>query len=250
MTTIPDTRPVPPRFRGVWQRSLLRTPDGDDTTTTVRWLQASRWHADIRVPADRPDFTGVNSLDECSPAQLQWLATQQGFAGVTRVDPENDDTAWLRIVDFQPPSALPDEGHAAFRDGMLVETGIHADYLEHWHKVPGSDDGFAVLRQAEVSRPAWLLVAGHCVMYVRPRATDFDAGGWGAGDSLCQQLDFEISYGVRTQDGWTIAHSTLPWREGQSMALALPEADDRDVHLVIDGEASRWTVLEWTPPRA
>lgn len=246
--TSPDTDPVPQRFRGVWRRSLLRTPDADDTTTTVRWMQASRWHADIRVPAGRPDFSGVDSLDDCDEARLQWLATQQGFAGVTRVDPRNDDTAWLRLVDFQPPAALPDEGHAVFRDGMLVETGIHADYLEHWHKLPGSDDGFAVFRQSDAARPALLLVAGACVMFVRPRPVDFDAAGWGALPALRAQLDFEISFGERTPDGWVICHSTFPWREGKAIRVAMHEADRGGTDIVIDGESSRWDVLEWTPP--
>jgi len=250
--TPPATDPVPPRFRGVWRRSLLRTPESSDTDTTVRWLQTSRWHADIRVPAGRPDFSGVSSLAACSPAQLQWLTTQQGFAGVTRVDPQNDDTGWLRLVDFQPPAALPDEGHAAFRDGMLVETGIHADYLEHWHRVPGCDDGFAVFRQCDGGRPAWLMVAGHCVIHVRPRVTAFDEQGWSAGlgqlDALRMQLDFEISFGERALQGWVIRHSTLPWREGRSLTVTQREHQMGEITLVIDGEASRWTVLEWTPP--
>ena len=41
---------------------------------------------DIRIPAGRPDFSGVQRLEDCSDAQLAWLATQQGFAGVTTVD--------------------------------------------------------------------------------------------------------------------------------------------------------------------
>ncbi len=248
--TIPTTDPVPGKFRGVWRRSLLRTPRSEDTTTTVYWMQTARWHADIRVPAGRPDFSGVHSLADCSATQLQWLATQEGFAGVTRVDPRNDDTAWLRVVDFQPPSALPDEGHAVFKDGMLVETGIHADYLEHWHLLPRSTDGACVMQRLQATAPEWLLVAGQCVMLVRSRASAFEAAGWGRSTALREQLDFEISFGERSAEGWTIHHSTLPWREGQAIALSLQEADDGSLDLVIDGEASRWGVLEWTPPSA
>lgn len=246
----PATDPVPPRFRGVWRRSLLRTPRSSDTDTTVRWLQASRWHADLRIPAGRPDFSGVTSLAECTSAQLQWLAAQEGFVGVTRVDAQNDDTAWLRLADFQPPSALPDAGHARFRDGMLVETGIHADYLEHWHKVAGSDDGFAVFRHIDAGRPSWLLVAGQCVMYVRPRDQGFAGAGWGQGEALRRQLDFEISFGERTLHGWTIRHSTLPWREGKSITVTLREHNEDAIIFDIDGEQSCWVVLEWTPPPA
>jgi hypothetical protein len=78
--------PVPERYRGVWQRTLLETPDMRDTSTTVFWLQTAHWHADIRIPAHRPDFSGAARLANCSPRQLEWLAGQQGFAGVTQVD--------------------------------------------------------------------------------------------------------------------------------------------------------------------
>ena len=45
---------VPAAYRGVWKRTLLRTPQREDTTTQVYWMQTQSWHADIRVPASRP----------------------------------------------------------------------------------------------------------------------------------------------------------------------------------------------------
>jgi len=63
--------PVPDRYRGVWVRTLLTTPKSRDDTTFVRWLQTSRWHADLRVPPG----TGTDRL-----------ARQQGFCGVTTVN--------------------------------------------------------------------------------------------------------------------------------------------------------------------
>lgn len=241
--------PVPPAFRGVWRRSLLAAPGVNDTTTQVFWMQASRWHADIRIPADRPDFGGVQSLDDCSDEQLTWLATQQGFAGITTVDRATTETHWLRQVDFQPPAEFPDAGHASFENGMLVETGIHTDYVEHWHLVPGSDDGFSVFRCLDDGPPAFLLTAGALVMYVRSRSVAFDIQGWAHGEALRRQLDFEISFGERNAGGWQIRHSTLPWREGAQVALTLVERDDGSVLLDVDGRPSRWEVLEWTPPR-
>ncbi len=236
---------VPRAFRGVWRRSLLRAPGiADDTTTTVFWMQASRWHADIRIPAGRPDFSGVSSLDECNDAQLAWLATQQGFAGVTTVDTATYATQWLRQVDFQPPSPLPDAGHAKFERGMLVETGIHADYTEHWHREPDTDAGFSVFHRLDDGVPALLLTAGIKIMFVRARSTAFGVEGWGSGDSLRRQLDVEISFGERNADGWKIQCSTLPWREGRRVRLAQLELDDGSVQLDIDGQPSRWEVLE------
>lgn len=249
MTEVPSTEPVPRNFRGVWRRSLLRAPGtADDTTTTVFWMQASRWHADIRIPAGRPGFDGVASLADCDGAQLAWLATQQGFAGVTTVDRRSNETNWLRLVDFQPPSPLPDAGYANFEHGTLVETGIHADYIEHWHLVPGTSEGCTVFRRLDAGAPELLLTAGLQVMHVRSRSAPFGPEGWGKGDLLRQQLDFEISYGLRNADGWQVLHSTFPWREGRQIDLRLSELDDGSVRLDIDGVGSRWAVLEWTPP--
>lgn len=248
MIDLPDTEPVPAAYRGVWRRSLLAAPGLHDTTTTVFWMQTSRWHADIRLPAGRPDFSGVRSLADCSEAQLAWLATQQGFAGVTTVDRSSGETHWRRVVDFQPPTGIPDAGHARFENDMLVETGIFADYLEHWHLEPDTDDGFAVFHRIDDGVPTFLLTAGMRVMLVRARPASLDVRQWSEGEQLRQQLDFEISCGERNADGWRIRHSTFPWREGQQVNLILSELDDGSVQLDIDGSASRWEVLEWTPP--
>ncbi len=131
--------PLPSACRGVWRRSLLAAPGVHDTTTLAFWMPASRRHGYIRIPAGRPDFSGVRALTDCSEV--------------------------------------------------------------------------------------------------------------GQGDALRQQLDFEISCGERNAGGWQIRHSTLPWREGAQVALTLSERDDGSVQLDIDGIASRWEVLEWTPPR-
>jgi hypothetical protein len=250
MNTVPDTPPVPPALRHVWRRGLLRVPGcADDTTTTVFWLQAARWHADIRIPAGRPDFSGVHSLDECSNAQLEWLATQQGFAGVTTVDLQTQETNWQRIADFQPPAALPDAGYTVFRRGMLIETGVHADYIEHWHRVPGTGNGHVVLRRLDTEVPSLLMIAGSMVMHVRARSVDFSTSGWAGGELLRRQLDFDISCGVRNARGWRIRHSTFPWLEGQQQDVRLTGRDDSYIRLTINRLASRWEVLEWTPPR-
>lgn len=251
MNGVPDTPPVPPALRCVWRRSLLRVPGtADDTTTTVFWLQAARWHADIRIPAGRPDFSGVQRLEDCSDAQLAWLATQQGFAGVTTVDPRSQETNWLRLVDFQPPSALPDAGYTEFTQGMLVETGVHADYVEHWHRVPATDNGCAVFRRLDSDSTELLMTAGSMVMRVRARSAGFGPQGWGSGELLRQQLDFEISCGVRNARGWRVQHSTFPWLEGRQQGVDLIDLDDGSVRMTVDGLSSRWEVLEWTPPLA
>src|SRR3569623_1787127 len=78
--------PVPNAYLCVWRSSLLETPNLRDTHSHVFWLQTPRWHADLRLPAGRPDFSGVVSRDECFVAQLAWRERQQGFCGVTQID--------------------------------------------------------------------------------------------------------------------------------------------------------------------
>ena len=67
--------PVPERYRGVWVRTLLETPEGRDTTTRVHWLQTEGWHADLRVPKG------------AHPATPEGRAQLQGFCGLTRITP-------------------------------------------------------------------------------------------------------------------------------------------------------------------
>ncbi len=102
-----DLVPPDPRLPGLWRRSLLVRPDGSrDTTTEVRWLQAGSLYVDDR-----------------------------GFAG--RLEPDGPWTCWRRDVDLLPPGPA-DEGRLVLDgDGdVLVETGRHEDYTEHWHREP------------------------------------------------------------------------------------------------------------------
>lgn len=252
-----DDGAVPPPYRGVWQRTLLAAPGLHDVDTTVFWLQTHRWHADVRIPAKRPDFSGVQSLDACSRARCEWLARQEGFAGLTHVVRDEasgrDICRWRRLIDFRPPSALPDAGYMQFETGRLIETGVHADYLEHWQRLPGSDAGFAVLERADGPR-RFLMVAGDCVMHVRERRMAWpadmppDADMTQFGDAqLRMALDCEIAFGERMQDGWTIRHATLPWLEGQRIVMSMRRIDATSVALTWNGEISRWRVREWHP---
>lgn len=87
---------------GLWRRTLLLDADGSsDTGTGVTWLQGITAYVDSR-----------------------------GFAGT--LSQRGDVFHWHRIVDLQPPGPYPDEGSMHWRDGVLVETGVHVDYVEHW----------------------------------------------------------------------------------------------------------------------
>lgn len=91
---------------GLWRRTLLIEADGSrDTGADVRWLQGITAYVDSR-----------------------------GFAG--RLDQDAGIFQWHRVVDLEPPGP-PDAGEMRWEGPTLVETGVHADYVEHWMR----DDG-------------------------------------------------------------------------------------------------------------
>jgi len=250
---------VPDSYRGVWRRSLLQTPQGSDSGTLVYWLQTPRWHADLRLPADRPDFSGVSCLEDCDDAQLAWLATQQGFCGVTQVD--GDICTWHRRMDFQPANGKRDIGRMAFDGERAVESGIEADYLEVWELLPQSRGASAALQlvveEGELpARPVWLFVAGDCFILVRgrpralPGAVDLAsliAGHRPTRAQCLEWLDVEISFGHRSgPTPWRIEHSTLPFCEGQYVTV--PGAiQRRGQQIAIEGgNVRRWMILDWS----
>lgn len=254
--------PVPSRYRGVWKRTLLSAPGVHDTSTTVLWMQTSRWHADIRLPSNRPDFSATANLKSCTALQRAWLASQQGFAGITAIthDAHREVCSWHRFLDFQPPGNSPDAGFMAFKESCLVETGVYADYLENWEKLPDSDNGFVALvrlnKAGKLCSPVeLLLVAGEYVMHVRNRKA---AWPHPLSENLTLTelvhrhddglLDMAISFGKRTATGWQIQHALQPWQESSVVPVDMVQVDDKQVVLTTRGQSSRWRILEWTPP--
>lgn len=266
ITPRPAQPPVPERYVGLWQRLILQTEGTPaDVTSNVFWLQTRSWHADIRVPAQRPDFAEVPGLQDCDREQLLWLASQQGFVGLTEV--EGEICTWERKADFRPPTGRRDMGRMVFIDrDTVVETGIEARYLEIWERVPGGDGlSIVMTRLAEGSRTAepaeWLIFAGEYAMHVRsrlqqhlPHAESLVALVESEGSEearLRSLVDFDISFARQTPGGWRIQLSTLPFREG-SILLAqerLPQPKDGILRLG-GARPSRWQVLEWIDPDA
>lgn len=243
--------PVPDRYRGVWARTLLQTPQGKDERTWVRWLQTGLWHADLRVPEA--------ARQQTPPA----LARQQGFCGVTQIEtPASggaDICTWLRRFDFQPPRGTPDAGHMVF-DGpdRLIETGVHGHYLEVWQRLPGSQGRSMALAGRDAhgqDNGARVLVAGRYLMHVRPRSTDWPADT-AVEDDLASViarhpaqnadwLDMEISFGEWADARWTVEHSTLPAFEQRSHPCVLQRLTDDSAQIQGGRLAGTWSVLEW-----
>lgn len=219
---------MPAGYIGVWQRRLLRTPTLEDTTTTVFWLQTHHWHADVRIPADRPPCRGRAGLAELSRDELSGLARQQGFAGATRV--VGDVCHWDRKADFQPPSGHDDFGRMQFEGSeRCFEHGVDRNYFDIWERMPGSQGPSYGRVRPQPPRPCWLFRAGDFAMRVQPRVETLPVAPSLAAlaadaddDQLRRWLDFELSFGpVDGMGRWRITHSTWPWLEGRLETIDL-----------------------------
>jgi hypothetical protein len=216
----------------------------------VRWLQTSLWHADLRIPAMAP---GTDAL-------LQ-LASQQGFCGVTQVahQASGEVCTWQRRLDFQPPRADVDAGLMVFETPeRVIETGVHAPYLEIWERLSDSTGRFialAGLNEAGGDMQERFLVAGRYAMHVRPRRLDWPVDTL-AGQTLLDVmarhpgmaqdlLDFEISFGTLEAGYWTIEQSTLPALGGASFPFVARQRTHSQAS--VDGPvgAGFWQILEW-----
>jgi hypothetical protein len=94
--------PVIADCAGLWRRSVLIEADGSrDTSAGVLWLQGITAYVDSR-----------------------------GFAG--RLGQRGDVFEWRRDVDLEPPGPFPDAGTMHWDGDVLVETGVHEQYAEHW----------------------------------------------------------------------------------------------------------------------
>lgn len=215
---VPPENPVPPRYWGVWSRTLLETPQQRDTTTLVRWMQLGQWHVDLRVPADP-------------------LGPLQGFSGITQVTSEGarEICTWQRLVDLEPPRATVDEGYMVFETPeKVLETGIHGVYFEVWERLPGSLGRRIALAEparTDGSCSARLFVAGAYLMRVRPAPPLEPA--------------FEISFGTFSQGRFCIEASTQPALAGTCIDLSVARLSPALAEVRMDCTSSAWDILEW-----
>jgi len=218
---------VPGPYVGLWKRTFLETQSLRDTTSRVFWLQTQTWHADIRIPADRPQLTAHASLDTLSRADLLALSRQQGFVGVTHV--AGDICRWYRYADYQPANGFNDIGRIHF-DGndRLLEYGVEQHYFEIWERVGDGTAENSVLQLQDPNEPLSVLVSvGNWCILVRARRAGLPVAAnlesivaSERDETRCREwLDFEISLARRRDraDGWRIQLSTFPWREGEKL---------------------------------
>jgi hypothetical protein len=243
---------------------LIERPDQPpDRSTRVSWLQGPRFFVDLRQPADRPSFGGVDCLRDLELPHLEWLARQEGFAGETRV--EDDIVEWVRKIDFQPDSGTLDRGRVQLNGQVLTEIGLESAYLELWQRDTPAPEPCWGARLADLltADVGYIVRAGNTLMFARARARSLPecrdlSEALSATMPLGAQqdlLDFEISFGALAPSGeeWTIERSTLPYKEGRAVAISVPN-DGGDVIECDDWDQNghkirrRWRIAELDSP--
>lgn len=253
---------VPDELRGLWRREVITAPGFRDETTQVVWLQTPSWYADLRVPADRPARLGADGFAAYSDAELIACAKVQGFAGQLRV--ADGVCYWRRDLDYQPPSASPDEGRYALDGEVMIEDGIHADYQEIWRRAPDSTEPAAVFRrEAEDGRAGLLVIGGRFLIEIVSRfgpasqaasLTEAVEAALAAGDRRAAEalVSTRIRFAERDQGGrWTTVLSSLPWLEGAPTWKAGAVRFDADTGLLTTAfadEGDRWRLIDATAP--
>jgi hypothetical protein len=249
----PRSSSVPLReLPGVWSRSLYVRADGTvDDTTEVTWVQAASSYVDLRQPARRPDLSAATCLRALTFDQTAWLATQEGFAGYLRAD--DREARWERFIDVQPASP-PDVGRLSWRGDVLLEEGIDLPYVEHWERVSASDD-VAGLRLVDphLATVAVLARVGETFGFARsreiriggPPATPARVAAARDLRSAQDLVNFELSVGTVSSGRWTIERSSLPFRVGADLAVAIDGTTCHTRDLTPDGEdrTREWRVV-------
>lgn len=205
-----------PDVQGIWRRKSITAPGLFDDTTTVLWMQGPRLHVDMRVPADLNVPTSATALADLGSGACRDLARCEGFAGVTHV--VDNVCEWTRHINYRGPTDGPDIGGLRWSDEGLVETGIHADYVEIWEHHEALPVQEIALSDGNGAK-TYLLWSPSSFAFGRGRPDAMnrthDLGtALGAGDDPASLFDAEFSFGSFDGDKATIAHSTNPLRIG------------------------------------
>lgn len=223
-------------------RCPRRLPCSLEALATDIWERPQRHLHSCLVVADAAAVCGsahtvscsrcvIRLLDDCHPQQLEALATQQGFAG--RTDVAGDICTWNRELDYQPKSGPADVGKMRFvTHDILMEddpSGLHA-YHEEWHRLKRSSHECWSYRLQAIDQPqrhGFLLGSGLFFFFAADRMTDMPPDGTllsqmqaSSKEDQCRMLQMELSFGTISDSKtapWTILHSTLPGRVGQTL---------------------------------
>lgn len=249
-----STASVPDWLLGIWHRRWIERGGVRSNPREVEYLQTPAVFGDVRIPADRPQFSHAASFADLSDGDLKLLASQQAMAGRTRVD--GAVATWDHEISFQPEDGSTDAGRLQLSsDRIMYEHGLDGSYTEAWQATPAKR--FLVLQVARSGRPdRFLIVAGDRFMYVRNRRKDLPiadslealiATSHAGRAQIIDYLDCEFSTGTvpKGHAAWIIQRSTLPWRELGRLEFV----DDLRPADFADGMARHSTAAEqWSVP--
>ncbi|WP_236950124.1 hypothetical protein [Mycobacterium sp. MS1601] len=187
---------------GLWRRTLLIDVDGsEDVSTDVRWLQGITAFVDLRRPVPAaPD-------------------AQDGFAGW--LHQSGDVFTWERFAGLQPQGEFPDEGRMHWEGQVLVETGVHSAYVEHWVREPLAGPCWALTLAGPNDAQGLLIRVGALF-------------GWASSSPA----GVEISLGTVTDNRWEITDSSEPARTGAEL---LPRVRGNEL---TESSMQTWTVVD------
>lgn len=224
-------------YVGLWRRESIQLGDADPfEDSTVLWIQAQHYFADIRIPLNQPSLPSGQSLQDLSAPDLLKFATIKGFAG--KIDFTDSWIRWNRLIDFRPDPGRIDQGQVHYEGKNLIEIGEflfekQSKYLEVW--VPQISDPTSVLalelvREVNhttgvITHPKALLVAvnEHFIRIVdnRDYPPDYSAPDPAtlSDAELKRLMQFEIDYGHKhgALDPGKILFSSDPNRVGLTM---------------------------------
>lgn len=206
--------------RGLWRRRWLRTPDTEDNTTCVLWMQGEQLHVDMRLPAAAMELRQAPSLSALSAEQLRLLARAEGFAGKTNVS--NSVCTWTRRINFQGPLKGIDTGRLEQTPEGLLEIGIHDPYEELWQHV---DTAIPQARLMTNSQGQTLVILWTATRFAMgrgwhertihsrslPEHVDYALGCCNHG-VLARAFDQEFCFGRIEDEQGIIEYSTQPMR--------------------------------------
>ncbi|MGI9614156.1 MAG: hypothetical protein ACR2QO_14695 [Acidimicrobiales bacterium] len=233
--------PVPDLLRGAWRRRSIVNADGtSDETSTVLWLQLQSKMVDVRFATAQMNLVDRGTLENCSLEDLRLLSTSESSSGHTTCTPVEIDGGGTRTataewftrgygVAFQPETAYPEPGLLEWSDdgSVMIERAPSGAYVEEWHRVP---DSTAVLSHRRRTDGTQIYRAGSIAVIVRDRQKPVPRQARLAElvDDAAEDLDAvrdlvncEFSLAERVGNDFVVMASTLPWRTGDVVDVAL-----------------------------
>ncbi|WP_285032408.1 hypothetical protein [Mycolicibacterium sp. lyk4-40-TYG-92] len=145
---------------GLWRRTLLIEVDGTrDTEPGVLWLQGPTAYVDSR-----------------------------GFAGTLHQDA--DVFEWHREFDATMPGPNPDAGVMHWEGDILVETGVHEHYVEHWVRDSGEAGPTGALQLSGPAGASAALLVRVGAMFGWADRTGVVLGAVGGAEQRALGIDF------------------------------------------------------------